>query len=84
MTEVILFIGGSVFGMVLTLIASKSGSRNAHQAYDIIYTPPEQQDLDGTEPTLTGQQLYDWDEYNSGIRFQEFEKDDDDLEKKPN
>tara|TARA_R100001129_G_scaffold24878_1_gene16174 strand:- start:4530 stop:4784 length:255 start_codon:yes stop_codon:yes gene_type:complete len=84
MVETLFFIGGTLLGFLICSISFKSGSKSVHQAYDIIYTTPGPQESEEDEPKLTQDELYDWQEYNSSIKWQEFEEDDDNLEEKPN
>ena len=84
MVEVLIFAGGIISGFIISLLSFKSGSKNAHQAYDIIYTTPTPQEVDGEEPQLTQEELYDWDNYSVRMKYQEFEKDEDNLDEKPN
>jgi hypothetical protein len=86
MIETIFFISGTLIGFGISYLSFKSGSKTTHQAYDVIYTTPDldAQESEENEPKLTQEELYDWNEYNSSIKFQEFEEDEDNLEDKPN
>jgi len=84
MEVTLFFIAGTVLGSVITHYAFRSGSNQAHQAYEVIYTTPEEpkKDQEEDETKLTSQ-MYDWDEYDSSTRFQQFEEDDN-LNEEPN
>ena len=85
MIETIFFISGTLIGFIISLISFKSGSKNTHQAYDIIYTAPDldAQESDQNEPKLTQEELYNWEEYNNSSKWSQFEEDDNNLEDKP-
>ncbi len=85
MVETLFFIGGTMLGFGISWISFKSGSKNAHQAYDVIYSMPEPaNEPEESKTDLNQSELYDWDEYNSSVKWQQFEKDDDNLDEKPN
>ena len=83
MIETIFFICGTVIGFGISFLSYKTGSRSAHEAYEVINTtPPEKQD----EPTKTNStsESYDWDEYSTAMKHEKLNIDEDNLEEKPN
>ena len=86
MIETIFFISGTLIGFTMSYLSFKSGSNTAHKAYDIIYTAPEldAQESEENEPKLTQDELYNWDEYNSSVKWSQFEEDDENLDEQPN
>ena len=86
MAEAIFFIAGNLIGFVMSWVAFKQGSKSAHQAYEIIYTAPADSNEEPNKENIkrTQNDLYDWDSYDSNVRFQQFEEDDDNLDEPPN
>ena len=86
MIETLFFIGGTMLGFGISWISFKSGSSNAHQAYDIVYSVPDTSEPAQSEPKIdqTQTELYDWDTYTSSSKWKQFEEDEDNLDEKPN